>query len=64
MMLSDQPPGHGVDDVPPERRQNTIRLFVIRDGRLVELERRERLAPRVVSEPAAPYSPPESPKRA
>lgn len=55
MMLSDQPPLYGVDEIPAERRLNTIRLFVIREGRLVELERRERLAPRVASEPTAPY---------
>jgi hypothetical protein len=53
-MLPEQPPSFDTDDVPVERRQNSIRLFVIRDGRLIELERRERNSG--AAEPDAPYS--------
>jgi hypothetical protein len=61
-MLSEQPPAIGAEENPLERRLSSIRLFVVRDGRLVELERRERL-PTVANEPAAPYSVLEIPPR-
>jgi hypothetical protein len=54
-MLPEQPPSYDTDDVPVERRLNSIRLFVIREGRLIELERRERDG--VTKEPDAAYSP-------
>jgi hypothetical protein len=41
-MLPDQPPELDSDEVALERRLTSVRLFVIRNGRLVELERRER----------------------
>jgi hypothetical protein len=53
-MLPDQFPGADHDEVSSERRLSSVRLFVIRNGRLVELERRERPDP-VVNETRAPY---------
>jgi hypothetical protein len=54
-MLPDQLPVSGSDEISVERRLNTIRLFVIRNGRLIELERRERPAINTVGEPASSY---------
>ncbi len=56
-MLPEQP-AIGVEEIPLERRLSSIRLFVIRNGRLVELERRERLAT-IAGEATAPYPMPE-----
>jgi hypothetical protein len=53
-MLPDQLPVSGSDEISVERRLNSIRLFVIRNGKLIELERRERPAITASGEPA-PY---------
>jgi hypothetical protein len=52
-MLPDQHPDLDPDQAP-EERLSSVRLFVIRNGRLVELERRERTANKL-SEPSRPY---------
>jgi hypothetical protein len=61
-MLPDQLPGADPDEVSLERRSSSVRLFVIRNGRLVELERRERLGP-ALNETPAPYVTPPGVKR-
>jgi hypothetical protein len=53
-MLPDQLPDPDADQAEVELRLSSVRLFVIRKGRLVELERRER-APNRLAEPSAPY---------
>jgi hypothetical protein len=52
-MLPDQPPEFDADEVALERRLASVRLFVIRNGRLVELERRERSGKLRAETPAA-----------
>jgi hypothetical protein len=61
-MLPDQPPKLDPDQVALERRLTSVRLFVIRDGRLVELERRERSGKPRAETPAA-YVAPKKAKR-
>jgi hypothetical protein len=53
-MLPDQLPDLDADQAQVEERLSSVRLFVIRDGRLVELERRERSTNKL-AEPSAPY---------
>jgi hypothetical protein len=56
-MLPNKPSGVDADEPQMERRMRAIRLFVIRNGRLVELARRERHAT-VHAEPPAVSSKP------
>jgi hypothetical protein len=53
-MLPDQLPDLDADQAEAEQRLSSVRLFVIRKGRLVELERRER-SPGKLTEPSAHY---------
>jgi hypothetical protein len=53
-MLPDQHQDLDTDQAQVEQRLSSVRLFVIRNGRLVELERRER-SPNRLAEPSAPY---------
>jgi hypothetical protein len=53
-MLPDQHSDLDADQAEMEQRLTSVRLFVIRKGRLVELERRERAANKL-TEPSAPY---------
>jgi hypothetical protein len=53
-MLPDQLPDLDADQAEVEQRLGSVRLFVIRNGRLVELERRER-SPGTLAEPSAAY---------
>jgi len=59
-MLSDPPTGQKQNGAPAERRASMVRLFLIRNGRLVEFERRERpLNARIEAQekPAKPLKP-------
>jgi hypothetical protein len=52
-MLPDQHPDPDAEQAQVERL-SSVRLFVIRNGRLVELERRERSSV-TLAEPSMPY---------